>query len=120
MRPCRESEWRPGGPIPAAARSPPRRRQPSNPNPGTTENTPGARHQRRPRWQTHNKSEQMFDGGSTVWIHADMTPNQTKAGETRLIPTNRLLKPAAAAPEYLYPHSLPQCATTEMELEAIK
>lgn len=41
----------------------------------------------------------MFDGGSTAWIHADMTPIQTKAGETRLIPTHTFLKPAAAATE---------------------
>lgn len=61
----------------------------------------------------------MLDGGSTLWIHADMTPNQTKAGETRLIPTDALLKPAAAATEHLFRHSLPQYASPEMELETL-
>lgn len=62
----------------------------------------------------------MFDGRSSVWIHADMTPIQTKAAETRLIPTNILPKAAAAAAETLYLHSLLQYASTKMELEAIK
>lgn len=49
-----------------------------------------------------------------------MTPIQTKAAETRLLPTYTLPKPAAAAAEFLYLHSLPRYASTKMELEAIK
>lgn len=50
-------------------------------------------------WRLHRLDPRRYDVA---------TPTQTKAGETRLIATNTLLKQAAEAPECVSIHAFPQ------------